>query len=64
MSLLLRVGGFYLLNKQKENYYKIVWIAETVASQLVADRKGKAFIVEKRIKELLALFKHFGITKH
>ena len=51
MSLLLRVQGFYLLKKQeKKNYHKIVWIAEIVASQIVADRKGNAFIVEKMIK--------------
>ena len=67
MSLLLRVRGFYLLNKQEKNYHKIVWIAEIGASQIVADRKGN---VEKMIKKLLCflllslLFKHFGITKH
>ena len=67
MSLLLRVRGFYLLNKQEKNYHKIVWIAEIAASQIVADRKGNAFIVEKNRKKLLPfllLFKHFGITKH
>ena len=47
MSLLLRVRSFYLLNKQEKNYHKIVWIAEIAASQIVADRKGNAFIVEK-----------------
>ena len=67
MSLLLRVRGFYLLNKQEKNYHKIAWIAEIAASQIVADRKGNAFIVEKNRKKLLRfllLFKHFGITKH
>ena len=70
MSLLLRVRGFYLLNKQEKNYHKIAWIAEIAASQIVADRKGNAFIVEKNRKKLLfflllsLLFKHFGITKH
>ena len=67
MSLLLRVRGFYLLNKQEKNYHKIAWIAEIAASQIVADRKGNAFIVEKNRKKLLCfllLFKHFGITKH
>ena len=70
MSLLLRVRGFYLLNKQEKNYHKIAWIAEIAASQTVADRKGNAFIVEKNRKNLLCflllslLFKHFGITKH
>ena len=70
MSLLLRVRGFYLLNKQEKNHHKIVWIAEIAALQIVADRKGNAFIVEKMIKKLLCflllslLFKHFGITKH
>ena len=54
MSLLLRVRGFYLLNKQeKKNYYKIAWIAEIAALQIVADRKGNAFIVEKNRKKLL-----------
>ena len=68
MSLLLRVRGFYLLNKQEKNYHKIAWIAEIAASQIVADRKGNAFIVEKIIKNCYAvlllslLFKHFGIT--
>ena len=47
MSLLLRVRGFYLLNKQEKNHHKIVWIAEIAALQIVADRKGNAFIVEK-----------------
>ena len=70
MSLLLRVRGFYLLNKQEKNYHKIVWIAEIAASEIVADRKGNAFIVEKMIKKLLCfsllslLCKHFGITRH
>ena len=70
MSLLLRVRGFYLLNKQEKNYHKIAWIAEIAASQIVADRKGNAFIVEKNRKKLLCflllslLFKHFGSTKH
>ena len=39
MSLLLRVQGFYLLNKQEQNYHKIAWIAEIATSQIVADRK-------------------------
>ena len=52
MSLLLRVRGFYLLNKQEENRHKIVWIAEIAALQIVADLKGNAFIVEKMIKKL------------
>ena len=47
MSLLLRVRGFYLSNKQEKNYHKIAWIIEIAASQIVADRKGNAFIVEK-----------------
>ena len=47
MPLLLRVRGFYLLSKQEKNYHKIVWIAWIAASQIVADRKGNAFIVEK-----------------
>ena len=70
MSLLLRVRGFYLLNKQEKNYHKIAWIAEIAASKIVADRKGNAFIVEKNDKKLLCflllslLLKHFGITKH
>ena len=65
MSLLFRVRCFYLLHKQEKNRdHKIAWIA---ASQIVADRKGNAFIVEKNRKKLLRfllLFKHFGITKH
>ena len=47
MSLLLRVGGFYLLNKHEKNYHNIAWIAEIAALQIVVDRKGNAFIVEK-----------------
>ena len=50
MSLLLRVGGFYLLNKHEKNYHNIAWIAEIAASQKVADRKGNAFIVEIIVK--------------
>ena len=59
-----------MLKKQDKNCHKIVWIAEIIASQIVADRKGNAFIVDKMIKQLLCflllslLFKHFGITKH
>ena len=70
MALLLRVRGFYLLNKQKKNFYKIAWIAEIAASQIVANRKGNAFLVEKMVKRLLCflllslIFKYFGTTKH
>ena len=70
MALLLRVRGLYLLNKQEKNFYKIAWIAEIAASQIVANRKGNAFLVEKMVKRLLyilllsLIFKHFGITKH
>ena len=39
-----------MLNKQKKNYDKIAWIAEIAASQIVADREGNAFIVEKIVK--------------
>ena len=44
-----------MLNKQEKKLRltKIAWIAEIAASQLVADRKGNAFIVEKNRKELL-----------
>ena len=56
MSLLLRVRGFYLLNKQGKKYYKIAWIVEIAASQIVADRKGNAFIVEKMVKKIVMLF--------
>ena len=51
MSLLLRVRGFYLLNKQENHCHKIARIASDVpASQIVADRKGNAFIVRKIVK--------------
>ena len=49
MSLLLRVRGFYLLNKQ-EKTHMTARIAELAALQIVADRKGNAFIVEKIVK--------------
>ena len=39
-----------MLNKQEKNYHKIAWIAEIAASQIVADRKGNTFIVEKIVK--------------
>ena len=52
MSLLLRVPGFYLLNKQ-EKTQKIAWIAEIAASQIVMDCKGNAFIVEKDRRNML-----------
>ena len=58
MSLLLRVRGFYLLNKQEKNHHEIVWIAEIAASQIVADRKGNAFIVVKMIKNCFAFYYH------
>ena len=58
MSLLLRVRGFYLLNKQEKNYHKIGWIAEMAALQIVAHRKckGNAFIEEKMIKNCPAFY--------
>ena len=56
MSLLLRVRVFYLLNKQGKNYHKIAWIVEIAVSQIVADRKGNAFIVEKMVKKIVTLF--------
>ena len=45
-----------MLNKQEKNYHKIVWIAEIAASQIVADRKGNAFIVEKIVKNCYAFY--------
>ena len=58
MSLLLRVPGFYLLNKQEKNYDKIAWIAEIAASQIVADR-----IVEKSVKNCYAFYYyHFYLS--
>ena len=54
MSPLLRVRGFYWLNKQQKNYYKIAWIAQIAASQIVADHKGNAFIMEKIVKNCYA----------
>ena len=56
MTLLLRVQGFYVLDKQEKNYHKNVWIAEITASQIVADRKGNALIVDKMIKKIVMLF--------
>ena len=56
MSLFLRVRGFYFLNKQEKNYHKIAWVAEIAASQIVADRKGNAFIVEKIEKNCYAFY--------
>ena len=53
----------FVAQTRKNRDHKIAWIA---ASQIVADRKGNAFIVEKNRKKLLRLlllFKHFGITK-
>ena len=45
-----------MLNKQEKNYHKIVWIAVIAASQIVADRKGNAFIVEKMIKNCYTFY--------
>ena len=59
MSLLVRVRGFYLLNKQEKNYHKIDWIAEIAASQIAVDRKGNAFIVEKTIKKNCYAFYYY-----
>ena len=56
MSLLLRVRGFYLWNKQEKNYHKIAWIAVIAASQTVADPKGNAFTVEKIVKNCYAFY--------
>ena len=41
--------------EQKEKNY-IVWIAEIAASQIVANRKGNALIVDKMIKKIVMLF--------
>ena len=41
-----------MLNKQEKNYHEIAWIAEIATSQIVVDRKGNAFIVEKMVKKL------------
>ena len=49
MSLLFRVRGFYLFEQTSKNYHTIAWIAEIAASQIVADRKGNAFIVQKKL---------------
>ena len=54
MSLLLSVQGFYLLNKQEQNYHKIAWIAEIATSQIVADRKR--FHLEKRVNNCYAFY--------
>ena len=45
-----------MLNKQEKSYHKIAWIAEIAASQIVADRKGNAFIVEKIVKNCYAFY--------
>ena len=60
MSLLLRVRGFYLSNKQEKNYHKIAWMVEIAASQIVADRKGNAFIVEKNVKKFYVIYYYHG----
>ena len=49
-----------MLNKQEKNCDKIVWIAEIVASQIVADRKGNAFIVEKMVKHGYVFYYYHG----
>ena len=56
MSLLLRVRGFYLLNKQEKNYQKIVWIEEIAASQIVADAKETLSSLKKNEKKNVMLF--------
>ena len=45
-----------MLNKQEKDYHKIAWIAEIAASQIVADRKGNAFIVEQIVKKFYAIY--------
>ena len=34
MSLLFRVRGFYLLNKQEKHYHKIAWIVEQTIEEV------------------------------
>ena len=60
MSLLLRVRGFHLSNKPEKNYHKVAWIVEIAASQIVADRKGNAFIVEKIVKKFYVICYYHG----
>ena len=48
MSLLLRVRGFLFAEQTRKT--------EIAASQIVADRKGNAFIVEKVVKNCSAFY--------
>ena len=43
-------------DKQEKNYHKIAWIAEIAASQIVAGRKGNAFMEEKILKYCYAFY--------
>ena len=44
------------VEQTRKNYHKIAWVAEIAASQIVADRKGNAFIVEKIVKNCYAFY--------
>ena len=56
MSLLLRVRGFLFAEQTRKTLSQIAWIAEIAASQIVADRKGNAFIAEKIVKNCSAFY--------
>ena len=45
-------------NKPEKNYHKVAWIVEIAASQIVAHRKGNAFIVEKNVKKFYVIYYH------
>ena len=45
-----------MLNRQEKDYHKTAWIGEIAASQIVADPKGNAFIVEKIVKNCYAFY--------
>ena len=45
-----------LVEQQEKNYHKIAWIADIATSQIVADRKGNAFIVEDMVKNCYAFY--------
>ena len=50
------IEAFICWTDKKKNYHKTAWIGEIAASQIVADRKGNGFIVEKIVKNCYAFY--------
>ena len=56
MSLLLRVQGLYLLNKQEKTITRLFGLLRIAASQIVAEPQRKRFNRGQNEKKIVMLF--------